>query len=333
MDAVLFYGATLAIFFCIFNIMAWGLNIQFGYAGILDFAFITFVAAGGYFAGVAMLGPAATTIDRQYILGLNWPFLAALVLAGAIAGALGALVGLVVLHRLRSDYSAIVTVALATIALDFVGNYQPLFNGFDGIAGVPSPFNSALNLDPITYNFFYIVVAAVAMTICGLVARRIGYSPLGRTMRAVRDDADVAAAFGKRTFSVRMTAMVVGSVYAGIAGALLVGFIGSLNPGAWAIGETILIWTAMLVGGRGNNLGMMVGVFLIIVVFNEATRFLPPVPGHPGEISAVRNMIIGSVLILVLWFRPQGVVPERKRTFDELTVDAAPAKVEAARGL
>jgi len=317
MEAALYYLATLVVFFFIYNILTWGLNIQFGYAGILDFTYITFFAAGAYFTGAGALGKPSADSNMRYILGLQWPFIPALLLGAVAAGLLGLLVGLVALNRLRSDYLAIVTVSVGAIAYDFVGNFTSLFNGWDGIAGIPYPFNSALKLDPNSYIFFYVVFSGVVMAIFWVITNRLSGSPLGRTMRAIRDDADVAEAFGKNTFKIRMTAMVIGCIYAGIGGGMLIGFISAVSPSGWAAGETFVIWAALLVGGRGNNLGAMVGALLVPVVFNEATRFLPAVPGHPELISAIRNMIVGALLIGVLWFRPQGILPERKiRWFD-----------------
>jgi ABC-type branched-subunit amino acid transport system permease subunit len=311
--ALIFYVANLAVFWCIFNILAWGLNIQFGYSGVINFAYIIFVAAGAYVAGVLMLGPASENPGREYILGLHLPFVIALPAAGAAAGGLGALVGLVALRRLRSDYLGITTVAAATIALSVVSNYTPLFNGFDGLAGVPEPFNVVLGMDTVTYAVFYVVVCAAVMAVALVVANRIGNSPLGRSMRATREDLEVAEAFGKNTFRLRMLAMVIGCVYAGLGGALLVGYVGAFNPGAWSFGETFLIYAALLVGGRGNNWGSILGVLLVIVIFFEGTRFLPPIPDRPELIPSLRNGVIAILLILTLWFRPQGVVPEARR--------------------
>lgn len=314
MDQIFFYLATLVVFFFIFNIQTWGLNIQFGYAGILDFTYITFFAVGAYFAGVGVLDPASG--DVHYIFGLSWNFGAALVLGAVAAGILGALVGLVALNKLRSDYLAIVTVSVGTIAYDLVSNQRGLFNGFDGLLGVPYPFNDVLNLDPNTYTIFYIAFAGAVMLLLWWIAHRIYNSPFGRTLRAIREDLDVADAYGKNTYLMRMIAMVIGCIYAGVAGALLIGYISAFNPGGWSTGETFMIWAAMLVGGRANNLGSVLGALLVPVIFIEATRFLPAIPQHADLIPALRNVLIGLLLIGVLWFRPAGLLPERKKTFD-----------------
>ncbi|MGI8563445.1 MAG: branched-chain amino acid ABC transporter permease [Candidatus Dormibacter sp.] len=315
MSPIVYYLTTLVVFFFIFAISTWGLNLQFGTAGILNFTYITFFAIGGYFTGVSMLGRPDALSNMRYILGLNLPFPIALLVGATAAGVLGLLVGLVALRRLRSDYLAIVTVSVGAIVYDFVNVNTGLFNGADGIAGIPYPFNDSLNLDPNTYTFFYIALTGLVTLVLGLLAFRIYNSPLGRTLRAIREDADVASAFGKDSYRFRMIAMVVGCVYAGIAGGLLVGFISALNPGGWVAGETFLLYAALLLGGRGNNWGALLGAFLVPVLFQEATRYLPQIPGHAELIPALRNMIVGGLLIAVLWFRPEGILPERKAKF------------------
>jgi branched-chain amino acid transport system permease protein len=310
---ILFYLVTLAVLFFIFIILGIGLNIQFGYAGILDFAYITFMAVGAYIGGVLALGPKTANLNQDYILGLALPFPLPLI-AGALAGGvMGFFVGLIALHRLRSDFLAIVTVSIASIAWDIVGNYNHLFNGWDGIAGVPEPLNDVLNLDPNTYIIVFAFWAGLLAIVLWLAANRIYASPLGRTFRAIREDLDVAEAFGKNTFRFRMLAMVIGCVYAGIAGVLTIEFIGGMNPQGWTVLETFVVWTAILVGGRANNLGVVLGTLLVPVIFVEGTRFLPiALLGNTGLLEASRNVAIGLLLIGVLWFRPQGLIPERK---------------------
>src|SRR5579859_1982774 len=120
MPPVVYYLTTLIVFFFVFAISTWGLNLQFGTAGILNFTYITFFAIGGYFTGVVMLGRPDALSNMRYILGLDLPFPIALVVGAAAAGVLGLLVGLVALRRLRSDYLAIVTVSVGAIVYDFV---------------------------------------------------------------------------------------------------------------------------------------------------------------------------------------------------------------------
>ncbi len=334
MGVVIGYIATLGVYFCVYNIFAFGLNIQFGYAGILDFTVITFMAVGGYLAGVAALGPEQPGTDIYYVLGLSLPWPVALLIGAASAGAVGYLIGLIALRRLRSDYLAIVTLAAGSIIYGIVGNDTKLFDGFEGLVGVPQPLSGVFNLSPNDYTLVFLALCAVIMAVCWFFANRIYNSPLGRTMRAIREDLEVAEAYGKRTFRVRMTAMVIGSVYVGIGGVLTIWFVTSLAPAGWGTGETFVIWAALIVGGRGNNLGAVVGSFLVAVLFNEATRFLPAISSLPNLIPEIRNICIGGLVILTLWFRPQGVIGERKARFFAIPLQrgavAGPAGAEVA---
>ncbi len=318
MNVILPYLATLVVFFFIYNIFTWGLNIQFGYAGVLDFTFITFVACGAYFAGVFALGKGQNQAGFEWILGLNLPFPIALVAGAVAAGLLGLAVGLIAVNRLRSDYMAIVTLATGTVIYGFVSNFAPLFDGFDGLAGLPQPFSQYISLNSNQFTYLWVVFSGVVMLICWFIAQRILNSPLGRTMRAIREDQDAAETFGKDTVRVRLIAMSMGAVLAGIGGALLIGFIGAFSPAGWTSGETFIVFAALIVGGRGNNWGAVVGSFLVAVLVNEATRYIPPIPADPTLIPTIRNMVIGASLIVVLWVRPQGLIPEARRRFFQL---------------
>jgi branched-chain amino acid transport system permease protein len=331
MSPVLYYALTLVVFWFVFNILSWGLNIQFGYTGILNFAFIVFMAIGAYITGVFALPQANGIAGQTYVLGLSWPFPLTLIMGGLAAAALGFFVGLIALKRLRSDYMAIVTVAVGAIAYDFVGNETGLFNGWDGIGGVPQPLMERFNIDPITYQYVFVVIAGIITLILWWLANRIYSSPFGRTLRSIREDLDVSEAFGKNTFKYRMLAMIIGCFYAGIAGGVLISFITALNPSGWTTGETFVIWTALLVGGTGNNWGAMLGALLVPVGFQEATRFLPQVSNNSDLIPALRNIIVGALLIVVLWFRPQGIIPERKARFNifRIPLRGAPPEVTA----
>jgi branched-chain amino acid transport system permease protein len=111
-----------------------------------------------------------------------------------------------------------------------------------------------------------------------------------------------------------MLAFILGGVIAGISGAVLVEFISAWSPGSWLYPETFVYFTAVIVGGSGNNLGVMVGALLVPVAFLEATRFLPQF-GPPGLIDALQWIIVGALALIFLWFWPRGVIPERRRRF------------------
>ena len=323
-----FYIETLVAYFVIYNILTWGLNIQFGYAGIPNFTYITFMAAGAYFTAVFSVKPATSFVDVHYILGLSLPFPLSLLGGAVVAAILAFGLGVITLRRLRSDYLAIVTFSLGFVAYDIVNTYQPLFNGFEGMFGVQPPLADVLHLDLNQYPLFFILLSGVIMAVLWVAANRIYNSALGRTMRAIREDLDVAEALGKDTFRFRMIAMVIGCFYAGIGGGLLIEFIGAINPSGWAAPETFILFAALLVGGRANNLGTFLGCLIVPVILLEGSRFIPVLSTNPSLDSNVRFAIVGALLMLVIWFRPAGILPERKR-FYEIPLSRANPEVNA----
>ncbi|MGH9302934.1 MAG: branched-chain amino acid ABC transporter permease [Acidimicrobiales bacterium] len=315
---IVYYAFTLVFFFFVYCILNWGLNIQFGQAGILNFAYIAFVAIGAYITGVLTLHPAAAGSGQSYVLGLHLPFFIALLAGGVAAAVLGGLVGLIVFRRLRSDYLAIVMISLSLVMFDFITNYVPLFDGADGLSSIPEPFAGSFHLNPNNFIFVFAGFSALMMLVMWLIMSRVTRSPLGRTLRAIREDVDVAQAFGKNVFRYQMTAMLVGSFYAGIGGGLIIEFVSAFNTSAWATGETFVIFAALIIGGLGNNLGAILGSLIVPVIFVELPKFLPQIASNPALVPEIDNMIIGVLLILMLRFRPQGVVPERRERFERL---------------
>lgn len=312
MPPVVFYLLTLAIFAAIYGTLAIGLNIQWGYSGILDFMYIAFVAVGGYVMSLLMLPPVQPGFGETYILGLNWPFIPALLVGGLASALLAFIVGLLSLNRLRSDYFAIVTVAASLILWTIAGNDTPLVNGWDGISGIPQPFADVLNVDINTYGFFFFGLCLVILIIVYIFSERLYHSPFGRALRSVREDELVAQGLGKNVFTLRLKAFVIGAFIAGIGGGLLVTYVDAFNPSAWTTGETFFIWAALLLGGSANNRGAILGAFLVPVLFAEATRFLPTFSSSPQLIDAIRYIAIGVLLIVTVRFRPQGILSERR---------------------
>ena len=328
-----YYIFTLVFFLFDYWILAMGLNIQYGEAGILNFAYIGFVAIGAYFTGVFSLHNAAGT-GQFYILGLGLPFPVNLLLGGLAAMCFAFVVALISLRRLRTDYLAIVLISLSLVLYDFCNNYVGLFNGADGLFNVPEPFAKPLGLNVNTFIPFFACVAGIVSLLLWFVMSRITRSPMGRTFRAIRDDEVAAAALGKDVFRMRLKAMLIGSFYAGVGGGLLIQFGGSFNPTAWLPGETFVVFAVLLVGGAGNNIGMFVGALLVETLLIHLPAFLPEIPGHPGLIEYFDNAVVGVVLMVMLWFRPQGIVPERLRRAASFGVgerpEAPPASPAAA---
>ncbi len=314
-----FYISTLLVYLGVDVMACWAFNLQIGVTGIINFAFVVFQAAGAYTAAVLTLGPSSALGGfQQYIGGGSLPFPLPLLAAALVGALLSLLVGGIALRRLRSDYQALVMLVVSQIAVSVVQNEVGLFNGSAGLSLVPQPLSSTLNLSPISYQWFYVGLTAVIVGIVYLVVHRVTSSPLGRTLRAIRDNEQAAAACGKNVFALRMVAFATGGAIAALSGAVLVMFIGAWAPGGWLYPETFVLLAAVVIGGSGNNAGVVVGALLVPVAFLEATRFLPAIPGHPGLIDALQWIVTALLMLLFLWFRPQGILPERRRRFPHL---------------
>jgi len=227
-------------------------------------------------------------------------------------------VGIIGIRRLRSDYEAMVMLVVSLIATSVAINQVRLVNGPNGLALVPKPLASLVNLSPIGYQWLFVGLTAVVCVCVYWLVHVVTSSPLGRTLRAVRDNEPAASALGKNVTGLRMLAFVLGGVIAGISGAILVEFISAWSPGSWLYAETFVYFTAIIVGGSGNNFGVMVGALLVPVAFLEATRFIPQF-GPPGLIDALQWIIVGVLALVFLWFWPRGVIPERRRRFPTAT--------------
>ena len=301
-----YYVFTLVFFLFDYFILAMGLNIQYGETGILNFAYIGFVAIGAYFTGVFSLHSAAGT-GQFYILGLGLPFPINLLLGGLASMCFAFVVALISLRRLRTDYLAIVLISLSLVLYDFCNNYVGLFNGADGLYNVPEPFARPFGLNVNSFIPFFACVTGVSLD--AHVVRDEPRDALTDGANVPRDPRRPRRRRRARQERLRMQlkSMLIGSFYAGIGGGLLIQFGGSFNPTAWLPGETFVVFAVLLVGGVGNNIGMFVGALLVETLLVHLPAFLPEIPGHPGLIEYFDLALVGIVLMVMLWFRPQGV--------------------------
>ena len=215
--------------------------------------------------------------------------------------------------RLRGDFAAVGLLVTAVMFNLLVTNYVPLFNGAAGLSLVPSPIQGSFNPQSAGYQWVYGAVAILLAFAVYLFVSRITNSPYGRTLRATRDNDLVADSLGKNLRSLRTSSLVIGGAIAGLSGAVLVGFINLWDPQAWGYAETVVLFAAVIIGGLGNHRGAMLGAVLVPVAFEEATRYIPPVPGNPNLVPALQWVVIGCLILAFLWFRPQGILPERRR--------------------
>ncbi|HET8990331.1 MAG TPA: ATP-binding cassette domain-containing protein [Acidimicrobiales bacterium] len=314
MSAILFYLATIIVYGAVDAMACLALNVEFGFAGLSNFGFIIFQAVGAYVAATLSMGPWRTSNGgfQEYVFGwhLPWPFpwIGAALAGGLLALPFVFLVG----KRLRGDFAAVGLLVSAVLLNQLVNNFVPLFNGAAGVSIVPAPFQGIWNPQGLGYQFAYGAVAVVLCVATYFLLRRVTESPYGRSLRAMRDNDVVADSLGKNIRLQRTSIMVLGGAIAGLSGAILVGFINLWAPGAWGYAETIVLFAAIIVGGAGNHKGAVLGAILVPLGFEEVTRFIPPL-SNPSLVPALEWVAIGLLIILFLWFRPDGILPERRR--------------------
>jgi len=311
---VVYYITTLLVYGGVDAIACLGLSQQFGIAGVTNFGFIIFQAAGAYTAGVLSLpSDSANGGFQHYIGGLSLPFPLPWIGAALVGGLLAVPFTAIVGKRLRGDFAAVGLLATAVMFNLLVTNYVPLLNGAAGLSLVPSPLQSTFNPYSSGYQWGYSAAAVILAFVTYLFVRRITNSPYGRTLRAMRDNDVVADSLGKNLRELRTSSLVTGGAIAGLSGGILVGFINLWDPQAWGYAETIVLFAAVIIGGLGNHRGAVLGAVLVPLAFEEATRYIPAIPNEPGLVPALQWVAIGLLIVIFLWFRPQGILPERRR--------------------
>ncbi|HEY2655810.1 MAG TPA: branched-chain amino acid ABC transporter ATP-binding protein/permease [Solirubrobacteraceae bacterium] len=311
---MVYYITTLLVYAGVDAIACLGLSQQFGIAGVTNFGFIIFQAAGAYAAAVLSLpADSANGGFQSYIGGLNLPFPLPWIGAALVGGLLAVPFAAIVGRRLRGDFAAVGLLVTAVMFNLLATNYQPLVNGAAGLSLVPAPLQSAINPQGVNYQWGYGIVALLLAFATYLFVRRITESPYGRTLRAMRDNDVVADSLGKDLRALRTSALVIGGAIAGLSGGVLVGFINLWDPQAWGYAETVVLFAAVIIGGLGNHRGAVLGAVLVPVTFEEATRYIPASSSNPNLVPALQWVVIGVLIVAFLWFRPQGILPERRR--------------------
>ena len=311
----------------IFGIMALGLNVIWGWSGDFDLAYYGYIAVGTYMTLVLTIGPAVP--PAQYILGLQLPFPLAAVIATGTAMAVALVVGSVALRHLRGIYFSIVTLGAVYVMYVFAGQFVPLFDGYNGLSGLFDPMGDWFGLDYFSYQYFLLGLCLVLFALVYFLMSRVSSSRFGMALRTLREDERAAAAFGRDIYRLKLKGYVLGAALGGFAGALFAAFLTAFNTTAWAPIEVIVLYSAVLVGGRGNIRGVALGVLIMGLLVQESTRYLDRLPGlgtfntlNPQVLPSMRGAIIGLVIVLFLRFRPQGLLPER-RFIDRQPVEPA----------
>lgn len=306
------YVAGLLVLVAMYSLLTTGLNIQWGYAGLINFSVIAFWGIGAY---TAMLVSSANSP-----LELGWHPATAIPLAIVAGTVVAVFIGIPTL-RLREDYLAIASLGLAEVVRLVLLNERQWTAGSQGISGIPIP----LSWLPVGNRTVVLILAALFLATVFLFVRRIHRSPWGRVLRTIRADEDLAEALGKDTYWLKMQAFVIGSVVMALSGVLYVFYAQYLGPGDLLPLETFYVWVALILGGTGSDKGALLGG-LVLVTIREGTRFISGttafelltrgleflgVLSHMNT-SSLRLFLVGVLIVLVIRYRPQGLLPPRE---------------------
>jgi branched-chain amino acid transport system permease protein len=289
------YLIAMAVSAGIYALMALGVNVVWGFAGMVNLGLVGFFAVGAYTSALLTLKA-------------GWAIPGGMAAAAIVAALVGVIVA-VITARLRGDYLAIVTLGFAETIRIVASNAIWLTNGTDGLSGIPGPGRGRMS--PEMFNLVYLAIVGVIVAIAYVMNERLRASPFGRVLRAIRDDEQVAAVAGKHVTLFKVKAFAISSAALGLAGALYAHYTSYIAPDIFVPLLTLYIKLALLAGGLGNNRGAIVGAFAVVFLL-ESTRFVIPfVPGvTPVQGAAVREFLIAALLLVMLRYKPGGLVPE-----------------------
>jgi len=280
--------------------------VQWGFTGLFNIGVAAFWAVGSYTTAIVTSAP-----NEVYLGGFGLPVALGWVAAMVTSGILAFLVGILTL-RLREDYLAIASIGIAEIVRLVFKNEEWLTNGVRGIAGVPRPLEGWLGSGDGLFRVYLVLVVGLVVLLYFLL-ERARRSPWGRVLRAVREDEAAASACGKSIVSFRLQAFVAGSMIMGLGGAVYANFVGFVSPEAFdPMYATFLVWVMLIAGGSGNNGGAILGCFIIWVIWSGTelliNLYMPPELIARG--SALRLLLVGVLLEVILLTRPAGLLPE-----------------------
>jgi branched-chain amino acid transport system permease protein len=270
----------------IYIVLALGLNIVVGLAGLLDLGYVAFYAIGAY---------------TYALVSTQWgvPFWLALFLGSVLSALLGTSLGMITL-RLRGDYLAIVTLGFLMIVHLVLNNWDKVTRGPNGILGIPSPSLWGWSFSkPI--HFFYLILLIGLLVVFSV--KRLNHSRIGRAWIAIREDEMAAEAMGIPVTSLKVLAFAFGAGIAGMAGVFFAGRYGFVSPESFTFFETVFILAMVVLGGMGSTAGVVLGA-LLLVMLPELFRGL----------EDYRMLVFGGVMVVVMAFRPQGLIGNPRST-------------------
>jgi branched-chain amino acid transport system permease protein len=266
----------------IFAVLAVGLNVVLGYAGLLDLGYVAFFAIGSY-------------VTAMLLYYTELPFLLAFILSGIAAGLFGVLVGAPTL-RLRTDYLAIVTIGFGEI-VRIVATNLDITGGPTGLYGLRQPVVGSYTItEPIAYYWIALGMLVIGLSFSAMIRR----TKLGAAWAYIRYDEEVAQAVGINPFLIKLSAYGLGAIWGGFAGSIYVVSVGAISPTSFTFGQSLLIVMSVVLGGQGSLLGVVVGTLCVIAI-PEAFR----------ATESWRLLSFGIALIALMLWRPTGLIRDR----------------------
>ncbi|MBL1077945.1 branched-chain amino acid ABC transporter permease [Nocardia sp. 2] len=320
------FGLVMAQF-AMFALIALGLNVVVGQAGLLDLGYVGFYAVGAYSVGL-LTSPDSPWNKTGGIFSPEWAWLACVPLAVALTAFSGLILGTPTL-RLRGDYLAIVTLGFGEIVRLLADNLGDVTNGSLGLSGIAYPrvgeseelpggyfssgnfgdTNSSSLLDKANNGVWWYWLAFLLVIIVLLIVGNLERSRVGRAWVAIREDEDAAEIMGVPTFKFKLWAFMIGAAIGGLSGAIYAGQVQFVNPPVFNVINSMLFLCAVVIGGSGNKLGVIVGAFLIAWL---------PIRLRSVEVAGTslgdyKYLMFGIVLVVMMIFRPQGLFPVRQK--------------------
>lgn len=285
------YLIHLAILFSLYGILGISLNLVVGYTGLLSITHAAFYGVGAYATAIVLTSS-------------NIGFFLSMIIGIIIATIISILIG-IVLSKFDNDYYALGSLGFNVIIFSIFLNWQELTRGPLGIPGISKPSLFGFSF---ASNFSFLLLAILFLILIYFISRFIVNSSFGRVLKAIREDEKTIQVFGYNTIYFKLAIFVISSAMASVAGSLFASYITFIDPSSFVLTESIFILAIIILGGLANNKGAVLAA-LFLILLPEILRFV----GFPSDIAAqMRQIVYGLILILLMLYRPQGLIGEYK---------------------
>lgn len=295
------FTVTLTTVFAIWAILAVSLNLVVGFTGLLSVGHIGFFGIGAYTMAILASDASYDQLRTESIPTPGWPFFAALPICIGLAGIVALGVG-VVFNRFRDDIFVLVSFGFAIIAYSVFLNLREITRGAFGIHEIPRPaFGDWVLTGEVEFFIFALICLALVVLVCWLIVT----SSFGRVLTAIREDEEAIAVFGYRVTHYKLAVWVLSAMMAGLAGALFASWTSFIDPNSFILIESMLLVAIVILGGLATIWGSLLGA-MAFVLLEEGMRFLPFLPAE--FVGQARQVVLGVLLVLLMLFRPQGLI-------------------------